>query len=190
MRILREVTAVSLAFLSALLPVQEALGKKVSIGFMNVKKDTGHVSSGWISVNSSNPNNPKAMELFKSEKGKEAFNIFLKAAKDKCGIMKIINLPDPPAGFVRHIGKVRGDREIEFSPSYINLKTGKYRSDYFDREDVGFCPVPFEVDSRSYWFDVFCFDVEEEEAAEINESLIFNLFREPSAPSTPISEGN
>jgi hypothetical protein len=104
MRILREVTAVSLAFLSALLPVQEVLEKKAGIGFLNVKE---HQCHDWRSFDRSDINS-KAMELFKSEKGKEAFGIFLRTAKDDCGIEKIIKLPDPPANISLNRWKVRG----------------------------------------------------------------------------------
>jgi hypothetical protein len=90
-------------------------------------------------------------------------------------------------------GEGGGDSCLNLGVHYFDLKTGKYKSDYFDRFltiNTGFSMFSFEVDSRKYEFNIYSFEAEEEEAAEINESLIFNLFREPSAPSTPIFEDN
>jgi hypothetical protein len=56
--------------------------------------------------------------------------------------------------------------------------------------------VLFKVDSYEYQADVCCFDVEKDEAAEINDRFIFNPFlnpqaspNPPSASLTPVSEG-
>ncbi|MDR0978052.1 MAG: hypothetical protein LBL71_03330 [Endomicrobium sp.] len=171
MRILREITAVSLAFLLALLPVQEVTGEKVMIGVVHDRLLFHNNMAIWSKmepVGVGTTCDDTVMELFKSENGKEAFDIFIRAAKNK-GIMKIIEIPDPadfrPDPF--RTGCVKAS-------DYLDLKSGKYRSAPFagrffdDDEDV-----PFEVGSCKYIYKIEYFEVEEEEAAEINENLIF-----------------
>ncbi|MDR0977511.1 MAG: hypothetical protein LBL71_00500 [Endomicrobium sp.] len=90
MSILREAVAVSLALLLALLPVQKVLGEKVLIGVVD---DRIKYRNSW-KFDLKSMVSSKIMELFKSQKGEEAFNIFLKTARDN-GIIKIITPPNP-----------------------------------------------------------------------------------------------
>jgi hypothetical protein len=167
MRILREVTALSLAFLSALLPVQEVLGEKVKIGVVNLKVYNWNCSNpsreGWYYGNNISY---EIMEFFRSEKGKEAFDSFIRYVKDKYGITKIIDMPGP-ANFVPNKLKWVNKRATDpyYAFEYLNLKTGEYEPDSFDRDYFGAVLISLEEGSKeedsNIQIDVQCFEVEE-----------------------------
>ncbi|MDR0977686.1 MAG: hypothetical protein LBL71_01425, partial [Endomicrobium sp.] len=172
MRILREITVISLAFLLALLPVQEVLGKKVRIGVVNNKKYRKNI---WECL--FDDQLYSITYLFNSSNGRENFDSFTRAVKDKFRVTKIIEIPDP-----RKSDFVPTENLFDYSAlDYLDLKTGNYKSDCSSRHLVKNAAVSFEVrtSSRSLTpiterVSFYYFEVEEEEAAEINESLIFN----------------
>ncbi|MDR0978202.1 MAG: hypothetical protein LBL71_04130 [Endomicrobium sp.] len=186
-KILRKIIAALSAFLLTFLPVQEVIGEKVKIGFVNdsmLKWDSpGHWH--WERTNE----NPSLVNLFKSEKGKKAFDSFVKAVKDK-GIMKIIKLPDPLSDFkpvkaVYHSHCWGGYCAF----TYLNLKTGEYESNGFNRSSDT-CEISFKVDSGTYTYVVWYFEVEATEANDIKDSLIYCPCRYPQEPLTPVSNGS
>ncbi|MDR0978069.1 MAG: hypothetical protein LBL71_03425 [Endomicrobium sp.] len=186
MRILREIMAVSLAFLLVLPSSVQAVRKeKVKIGYVNsrifvdgdmlllVLKYNTEFRSELISSNRglwlidrASDVKPGYTELFKY---KEAFDNFVREA-NKCKVMKIIDIPKPPADFAP------AESSCSYNAcNYLNLTTGNYESNSFHRSEtsVSHYNLPFKAGSYTYIYEFWYFEVEASEAESINDKLIF-----------------
>jgi flagellar biosynthesis GTPase FlhF len=185
MRILRDIMALSLVFLLALLPPVQAVGEKVRIAYVNDIIICGHdlgAGTNWTFFSTLSITN---IILFNSEKAKDAFDSFVKAASDKFKIMKIIDVPKSTSDF--RLRKMHEqDSVTAYASRYIDLETGEYKSDCVDRDFVGTIYVDFRVGSRGYVCRVECYEVEASEAEAISDKLLFNPCQERQAP--PIDE--
>ncbi|MDR0977530.1 MAG: hypothetical protein LBL71_00595 [Endomicrobium sp.] len=181
MRILREVIAVSLAFLLALSPLQaagEEAKKKVKIGLVNNKKFS---NGSWKSDDDTNLGG--YIKFFRREDNKNIIESFVRAAKADCEIMKIIELPDPLPDFTP-----AGDCNSLLAYDYLDLATGKYTSASFGRsKTINYDTVIF---SNGHSCDLWYFEVEASEAAAINDKLTFCPYPETLSllEPTPVSE--
>ncbi|MDR0978227.1 MAG: hypothetical protein LBL71_04290 [Endomicrobium sp.] len=161
MRILREITAVSLVFLSVFMSVQEVIGEKVKIGFVN-NKEFFHGNWRLADV---------GIRTFESEdhEDRDFFKSFVKAAKDN-GIMKIMKLPDPPPDFTP-VGNINSHLP---ALDYLDLVSGEYRYASFGRSDTfNFDILDIVSFSVKHLYTIWYFEVEANEAAAINNKLLF-----------------
>jgi hypothetical protein len=65
--------------------------------------------------------------------------------------------------------------------NYFDLKTGEYKSNRFNK------PVDVEYIGFYYRCAIYYFEVEETEAEDISDKLLFHLYQEPQTLSTPES---
>jgi hypothetical protein len=72
----------------------EVLWGKVIVEFLNDKECTTFNGNTIWEFNLFNMVSSEIMDIFESKKGKESFDIFLRAANDKLGITKIIDILD------------------------------------------------------------------------------------------------
>jgi hypothetical protein len=140
--VIRKITAISLAFLLALLPVQKVLGKKIRIGFLNnimldydydninftdfEDEDEVEVNLEWVL---SIADEVETTQLLESDEA--TFDSFVKAA-NKLGIEKIIKLPYPLVDF-RPVDEEEEVTSFTYSCNYIDLASGEYKCNPFHR---------------------------------------------------------
>ncbi|MDR0977915.1 MAG: hypothetical protein LBL71_02630 [Endomicrobium sp.] len=182
MKTVRGIMTVLSAFLLALPPVQAVGEKKVRMGYVN-DRSFSIMRRKW-ELDPGRNIDPRFMELFESEKGKEAFESFVKAARDDYGIMKIIDIPEPLADFIPNVPNGL-ETEYPRASRYLDLKTGGYKSDPFNRVFIENVEISFEVDLVTYRCSISIFEVEESKTEDINNILIFNPCREPQASPIP-----